>query len=263
MSFRILFITQDDPFYVRFFFEEFFKAYRRLDEIQGAVIAQTMGKKSKFKLARQMYDFYGWLDFFRMGVRYAAYKSLAATTICMRPKSIYSIAQLCENHCIQVIHETAINAKSFLDRLEEMNPDLIISVAAPVIFKKDLIEFPKHGCINIHHAPLPNYRGMMPNFWQLYHGEKSVWITIHEINPGIDEGRIIMQKGVDIIPGETLDSLIKRTKKIGAHMIIEAINLIKYGKVDYKENPVNEGSYFSFPTREDVKEFKRRGHKII
>ena len=88
-------------------------------------------------------------------------------------------------------------------------------------------------------------------------------ITIHEINPGIDDGRIILQKDVDILPGETLDSLIKRTKKIGAHFMIEAINLIKSGKVDYKENPANEGTYFSFPTREDVKEFKKRGHRIM
>jgi methionyl-tRNA formyltransferase len=144
-----------------------------------------------------------------------------------------------------------------------MNLDLIISVAAPVIFKKGLIELPKHGCINIHHAPLPEYRGMMPNFWQLYHGEKSVGMTIHEINPGIDDGRIILQKGVDILPGETLDSVIKRTKRIGAHFMIEAIKLIKSGNVDYKKNLATEGSYFSFPSREDVKEFKRRGKKIM
>ena len=263
MSFRILFITQDDPFYVRLFFEEFFKTYRSLDEIAGVVIAQAMGKKSVFELARQMYDFYGSLDFLRMGLRYAAYKSLAVAPTFLKANGHYTLEQLSRYYELDVIHQSDINAKPFLTKLEGMNLDLIISVAAPVIFKRNLIELPKHGCINIHHAPLPKYRGMMPNFWQLYHGEKSVGMTIHEINPGIDDGRIILQKDVDIRPEETLDSLIKRTKKIGSYFMVEAINLIKSGSVEYMDNPATEGTYFSFPTREDVKEFKRRGKKIM
>jgi len=263
MSFRILFITQDDPFYVRLFFEEFFRRYQHLSEIKGVVIAQAMGTKSKSELARQMYDFYGPCDFFKMGLRYAAYKSLAATPGFMRSNGSYNIAQLCKNHGIHVIHESAINAEPFLSRLEGMNLDLIISVAAPSIFKQGIIAVPKHGCINIHNGKLPKYRGMLPNFWQMYQNEKSIGITIHEINPGIDDGRIILQKDVDILAGETLDSLIKRTKKIGAHFMVEAIEQIKSGDVVYKDNLATEGTYFSFPTREDVKEFKRRGKKII
>ena len=144
-----------------------------------------------------------------------------------------------------------------------MNLDLIISVAAPVIFEKDLIQLPKWGCINIHNAKLPKYRGMMPNFWQMYYGEKKAGMTIHKINPRIDDGKIILQKEVDIDPNESLDSLIKRTKKIGAYYMIEAINMIKSGNVKYLENDPKEASYFSFPTKDDVKEFKRRGKRIL
>jgi methionyl-tRNA formyltransferase len=144
-----------------------------------------------------------------------------------------------------------------------MNIDLIISVAAPVIFKKDIIQLPKYGCINIHHAKLPKYRGMMPNFWQMYHDEKRVGMTIHEINPKIDDGRIILQKEVDIDQRETLNALIKRTKRIGAHLMIEAIEMIRSGNVKYLENRADEGTYFSFPKREDVREFKKRGKKLI
>jgi methionyl-tRNA formyltransferase len=97
----------------------------------------------------------------------------------------------------------------------------------------------------------------------MYHNEKNIGITIHEINPGIDEGRIILQKEVDIHLSETLDSLIKRTKRIGAHFMHEAIAMIKSGNVQYIKNVGTEGSYFSFPTREDVKEFRARGKRIL
>ena len=58
-SFRIVFITQDDPFYVRCFFSEFFRIYPDLGEIQAVVIQSPFGKKSTWGLAKQMYNFYG------------------------------------------------------------------------------------------------------------------------------------------------------------------------------------------------------------
>lgn len=263
MKFNILFITQDDPFYVRLFFEAFFKTYGRLDEIKGVVIAQAMGKKNTFQLARQMYDFYGPIDFLRMGLKYACYKLLAHAPAFLLKNRCYSLTQLCHRYGIDVIHEDNINDDSFRKKIQDEDLDLIISVAAPIIFKPDLIWIPKHGCINIHSGKLPKYRGMLPNFWQMYHGEKSVGITIHEINPGIDDGRIVLQKDVAIAQNETLEALIERTKRIGAHVMIEGINLIKSGSANYKENPVLDGSYFSFPSRKDVIAFKRRGGRIM
>lgn len=263
MNFNILFITQDDPFYVKLFFEEFFKIYKSLDDIKGVVISRAMGKKSLFQLARQMYDFYGPLDFLKMGIKFAAYKTMAMLPFSSGISGWCTISQLCNRHGIGVIHESSVNGGPFLEKVKSMHLDLIISVAAPVIFKEKLIALPRLGCMNIHNGKLPRYRGMLPNFWQMYHGEKSVGVTIHEINPGIDDGRIILQKDVDMNPNETLESIIKRTKRMGAHFMAEAIERIKTGNVTYMENPATEGSYFSFPTKEDVKEFKRRGKRIM
>jgi methionyl-tRNA formyltransferase len=263
INFRILFITQEDPFYVKIFFDEFLRTYKQLPEIKGVVITPPMGNKGLFNLARQMYDFYGPTDFLKMALRYAGYKIIAITPSFLRSNDRYSLAQLCKYYGIRVIHEDNLNSMHFLDKLRGMSLDLIISVAAPVIFRQDLIQLPRCGCINIHNAKLPKYRGMIPNFWQMYHNENTVGITIHEINPKIDDGRIILQKVLDINPSETLDSLIRRTKRMGAHYMIEAINMIKSGNVEFMENDTMQGSYFSFPTREDVKEFKRRGKRII
>lgn len=260
---KILFITQDDPFYVRLFFEEFFAHYPRREEIAGVVIARAMGKRSYATLARQMYRFYGPLDFVRMGTRYALRKLSGFMPGVFGKNGGQTLAQLCGRYGVPVIHESRINSLAFLKTVEEMKIDLIVSVAAPVIFKEPIIRLPRYGCINIHHAPLPKYRGMMPNFWQMYHGEKRVGMTVHEINPKIDDGRIILQREVDIDPVESLDSLIKRTKRLGAHLVIEAIESIRAGTVQYRENKAEEGSYFSFPTREDVKEFRRRGKRIL
>ncbi len=260
---RILFITQDDPFYVRIFFTEFFKYYEHLEEIVGVVIVQAMGKKSLVQLAQQMYDFYGLVDFVRMGLKFMTYKCLAIISRFLPLTETYSLADLCRRYGVQVMFAEDINASPFLSELKVQNLDLIISVAAPSIFKEELIALPSKGCINIHNGKLPNYRGMLPNFWQMYHGEKSIGITVHEINSNIDEGRIILQEDVEILSDETLDSLIRRTKKIAARIMIKAVDKFRTGELNYRENSAQEGSYFSFPTRNDVKEFKRRGKRLM
>jgi len=262
-QFNFVFITQDDPFYVRCFFEEFLKAYPNPKEIQAVVIQKPLGKKSTWALMKQMYAFYGLIDFPKMGFRYLKTKSLNKLSYICPKSGWFDLKQLCRARNIKVLYQNGLHQPEFLDILRRQNLDLIISVAAPTIFKKELIELPRLGCINIHHAPLPRYRGMMPNFWQLYHGEKTVGITIHKINPKIDEGEIILQRQVLINPSESLDALIRRTKRLGAHSMIEAIEMLKKGKAQYQPNRPEEGSYFSFPTEEDVRKFRGMGYRLL
>ena len=93
---------------------------------------------------------------------------------------------------------------------------------------------------------------------------RNLWVSpFTRSTPKIDEGEIILQKQVLINPGESLDALIKRTKRLGAHYMVEAIEMIRNGKVQYKENRPEEGSYFSFPTREDVRKFREMGHRLL
>jgi len=261
--FNILMITQDDPFYVREFFEEFLKKYPRPEEIRGVVISPAMGKKTFGQLLKQMYDFYGLNDFVRMGFRYAFYKTGEIVSRSIPLGRSYSIAQVCNRHKVPVLHRASINSEGFLSEIKKLDLDLIISVAAPQIFKEKLIGIPRKGCINIHNSKLPKYRGMLPNFWQMFHGEKSVGTTIHYINAGLDDGEILMQKETAIGENESLDSLIRRTKKFGAEMMIEAIAGIKTGSLKPRPNPKENSTYFTFPTRKDVREFRRKGYRLV
>ncbi len=177
------------------------------------------------------------------------------------PKT-YSIKQLAGVYGLTVIERSDINGSKFQELIKQYEPDLFISVASPIIFKESLIKIPKLDCINIHSAPLPKYRGMLPNFWQLYHGEKEAGITIHKIDCGIDTGDIIAQSCVPIESHDSLNDLIIKTKKQGAHLMIGVIEDFRKGKVEYKKMK-GESSYFSFPTRKEVLELRKRGRKLL
>lgn len=261
--FNILMITQEDPFYVRIFFEEFLKKYGRVEDIKGVVIAPTMGKKSFGKLLKQMYGFYGPFDFTRVGTKYVMLKVAAALYKALHLKDSGTIEGLCAGYGVPVMHSSNINSEAFLAEIGKLKLDLIVSVAAPQIFKAKLIALPSKGCVNIHNSKLPRYRGMLPNFWQMYNGEKAVGTTVHYINAGVDDGEILVQKETPIDPGESLDSLIRKTKKYGATLMIEAIEAIRNGTARPRPNSKEEATYFTFPTKQEIVEFKRKGYRLL
>lgn len=262
---KIVFFTQEDPFYVKIFFDEFLSKYSRLDEIKAVVISKPMGHKSLLDLSKQMYGLYGPFNFLKIGIKYVFYKLMSKKRIFKKAKNLpktYSVKQSVQAYDIPVVERSDLNTSSFLDFIKSYNADLFISIASPIIFKKDLIQTPNVDCINIHNAPLPKYRGMLPNFWQLYHNEKESGITVHKIEEGIDTGRIISQIFLPIDAYESLHDLIIKTKKENANIIIDVIERYREGNVKYK-NISGPGSYFTFPTRKNVIEFRKKGKKLF
>jgi methionyl-tRNA formyltransferase len=135
-------------------------------------------------------------------------------------------------------------------------------VACPQIFRGELLRLPRLGCINVHSAMLPNYRGMLPTFWAMVNEERETGVTVHFMSEGIDGGSIILQRTVPIRQDETLLSLMRRTKRVAADLVLEAIKEFEAGTVSPVPNPPDEGTYFSFPTREDVARFRALGRRI-
>ena len=207
---NILLVTQDDPFYVPIFFKELFN------------------KKKFGKLISQMFGFYGLSNFLIIGTKFVIYKLLNYIAINLfdgKFPGIFSVEHIIRKNNLNVIQIGNINSKKSLDFLESLNPDIIFSIAASQIFKKDVLKLPAIGCFNIHTSKLPKNRGMMPNFWSLYNYEEDhvSAITIHKMNEKLDDGDILLQAEFNLDPNESLDSLIKRTKKMSADTFLKAI----------------------------------------
>jgi methionyl-tRNA formyltransferase len=260
---KVLFITQNDPFYVRELFEEILKVHPRREQIAGIVVAPAMGKKTLFGLIRQMWGFYGTVNFVRQGVRFVLYKFAARLPRALLGGRSFSIEQLGAQRGVAVHHVANLNSPEFIESIRAQGIDVIASVAAPQIFRAPLIRAPRLGCINIHNSKLPKYRGMLPNFWQMYSGETSVGTSVHRINEQLDDGAILAQTESAIEKGETLDSLIRRTKKRGAHLLSQTLLSLEAGTITELPNPADQGSYFTFPTPADVREFRRRGYRLM
>jgi methionyl-tRNA formyltransferase len=260
---RIEFLTQDDPLYVLPFFDEFIRHYAGEFEILQIASSPTMGKRSRKQLLKELRELYGVRGLTKLLAQLAASRVFGLFLKKPDARRFYSIGQLCSAYGISHVPIGNPNAPEFVESIKRRAPDVLVSVACPYILKEPLLQVASRGAINIHHAPLPRYKGMMPTFWQLFHGEKSVGVTIHHMVAKLDEGDALYQGELAVEPGESLDNLIKRAKRHGAHCMAQVLRQIRDNKVNRVRLDHTAGSYFTFPTSAEIREFRRRGLRAI
>ena len=260
---KLEFLTQDDPLYIFPFFEEFLSHYAAGFEITQVSLCRVMGKRVRSKLLRELWHLYRPVGFIRVFSSVAAARLLGLLPKNRQAKRFYSLPQLCSAYGIACSRIANPNATGYMQGVRERAPDLIVSVACPYILKEAVLRIPRLGCINIHHAPLPRYKGMMPTFWQMYHGEKSVGLTIHYMAAKVDEGGALFLGALEIRPGESLHDLIRRSKRHGAHCMAHVLREIAAGTQTLKAHKGEKGSYFTFPAISQIQEFRRRGLRVI
>ena len=158
---------------------------------------------------------------------------------------------------------TNVNSEDYVNHIKSLNPDLIISYSAPQIIKSELLQIPRYGILNVHGALLPNYRGCLPSFWYLYNEEKLGGATVHYMSNNIDDGDICIQKAIDISDCKSMFQLMKKTKLVGGEAMVEAIQMVSNGTIESKKNDTANGSYFTWPTIEEAKKFRKKGLKLI
>lgn len=127
--------------------------------------------------------------------------------------------------------------------IESFNTDIIVVVAYGKILPKEIIDYPKYGCINIHGSLLPKLRGAAPIQWSVINGEKFAGVTSMRMNEGLDTGDIILKKEVEIDFEETSGQLYDRLSFVGADVLEETLELIESNVVVYEKQDDFLSSY--------------------
>ena len=252
---RIVLLTQDEPLFLVPAIDYLLSRKPQHVEVAGCVVfdPSPLGKKAGLAArAKELLRVFGPAYFLRYATRFASAR--------MRPSR--RLSGVLRRHRVEELRLTGnVNDPYSLDAIRALGPDLLVSVAGNQIFRRPLIDLAPQGCLNLHTALLPKYRGLMPTFWALKNGEKETGVSVFLVDEGIDSGPIVVQKRV-AIRTDSLEGLIRRTKIIGMDAVWEAVERMRSGKFDLLPNPEAEKSYFSFPTRGDVRAFRAAGKRL-
>jgi methionyl-tRNA formyltransferase len=117
----------------------------------------------------------------------------------------------------------------FLAAVRALHPELSVVVAYGEILRREVLDVPEHGSINVHASLLPALRGAAPIQWAIAHGHEFSGVTIMRMVEKMDAGPILMQVAEPIAPEETGTDLAARLSELGAEVLIEALALMEAG----------------------------------
>src|SRR5574344_2620851 len=167
---------------------------------------------------------------------YNGYNVAAVVTVPDRPKG--RGLQLAESDVkkfacsknIPVLQPEKLRDENFLKELASFDADIFIVVAFRML-PQCVWQMPKYGTFNLHGSLLPRYRGAAPINWALINGEKKTGVTTFLLNDKIDEGEIIYQQTIDILPEDDFGSLHDRMMKVGASLVVKTAREFDKGVV--------------------------------
>jgi methionyl-tRNA formyltransferase len=110
-------------------------------------------------------------------------------------------------------------------------PDLVVAVAYGKILPPWLLEFPQHGCVNVHGSLLPKYRGAAPVHWAIANGEEKTGVCTMLLEEGLDTGPVYLCDETPIAADEPVAQLYDRLAQLGAPLLIKTIEGIVAGSL--------------------------------
>lgn len=164
-------------------------------------------------------------------------------TVISNNKNAYALERA-KNHGIEAL---CISPKDYSDRqqfhgallnaLEERSIDLVVLAGYLVVIPEEMIQKYRNRIINIHPSLIPSfcgtgYYGLKVHEGVLERGVKVTGATVHFVDEGTDTGPILLQKAVNVEPGDTPQVLQRRVMEQAEWILLpQAINLIANGKV--------------------------------
>ncbi|HAQ08535.1 MAG TPA: methionyl-tRNA formyltransferase [Bacillus bacterium] len=134
-------------------------------------------------------------------------------------------------HGIPVYQPEKIRHQEELEKILALNPDLIVTAAFGQILPKQLLDAPKHGCINVHASLLPELRGGAPIHYAIIQGKDKTGISIMYMVEKLDAGDILTQVEVAVTEMDTVGSLHDKMSAAGADLLSATIPKLLKGEI--------------------------------
>jgi len=124
---------------------------------------------------------------------------------------------------IPIMQPEKLRMPEAMEQLHAWVPDLIVVAAFGQILKKDVLDLPQHGCINVHASLLPRWRGAAPINAAILHGDDETGVTIMRMDVGLDTGPMLTKKSMRLTPTDTAGSVTQALSQLGADLLIETL----------------------------------------
>ena len=174
------------------------------------------------------------------------------------PVKVYALEQN-----LPVYQPATLRDEAFAGLLSELNPELIVVVAFGKILPKNVLDYPKYGCINVHGSLLPAYRGAAPMQRAIIDGCATTGITTMYMDVGLDTGDMLLRDEVEIGENDNFEDMHDRLGAVGAGTLLRTIEALKAGTLVAQKQDASLATYAAKIEKEDcVLDFARPAKEL-
>jgi len=152
---------------------------------------------------------------------------------------------------IPIMQPEKLRASESMDQLREWNPDLIVVAAFGQILRKDVLDLPRFGCINVHASLLPRWRGAAPINAAILAGDGETGVTIMQMDVGLDTGPMLAKKSIRLKLDDTTGSVLGALSTLGADLLLETLPEYLSGNLKPVPQPAEGSTYAPMLRKED------------
>lgn len=176
-------------------------------------------------------------------------------------RSIHALAKLND---IPILDSRDINTTEGIDFISEKKPNLILCAHFNQLIKEPILNLENVECLNIHPSLLPNYKGVDPVFFAMRDNVNKLGVTVHRMNNQFDSGEILIQSEMKLDKSKSLlfnnCELFTEGAKLAMNWMRDN-QLHSTNRID--NSVIKDKHYDSWPTRIDVKRFKKAGYRLM
>ena len=162
-----------------------------------------------------------------------------------------SVAELAALHGIPVITPDNPNVPEVVEQIRALQPDFLFSFYYREMLRRELLEIPKRGALNMHGSLLPKYRGRVPVNWAIIHGETETGATLHDMTEKPDNGDIVAQQAVPILSDDTALQVFHKVTVAAEIALNGVLPALLAGTAPRVKQDLSKGAYFGGRKAED------------
>jgi methionyl-tRNA formyltransferase len=151
---------------------------------------------------------------------------------------------------IPVVTMTKHDYSEVVGDLARIEPDFVVVASFGIILKKDLLDLPRYGCVNLHPSLLPKYRGVSPIQAAILAGDEETGCTTMLMDEGVDTGAVLLAESMGVDPNDTAGTLERKLAALGASLVVRTLEGILDGSV----RPIGQNESLASYTRKIRKE---------
>ena len=178
-----------------------------------------------------------------------------------------SVRALCAENDIACIAPADPNTPEVEARVAALAADFLFSFYYRHMLKAPLLQAARRGAYNMHGSLLPRYRGRVPVNWAVLHGETETGATLHQMNVKPDNGAIVDQVAVPILPDDTAREVFDKVVVAAELCLYRTLPQLRAGTAPHRPQDLSQDAYFGGRRAEDGRidwrQNARRIHNLV